>query len=122
MNTLLLIILLQIPIGTIEQNSKWEHISYISIGLLNIAQFADLSTTMYMSGKGGFKEANPILRPYFDKPIRMALIKGGLTTLSSYLLIRLHKKHPKLVTFISTILASGIGYIAYQNSKLEQSK
>lgn len=119
MNTLLLVLLLQNPV----QDTKWEKISHISIAAMNIAQFADLSTTMYMSGKGGFEEANPLLKSFEHSPISMALVKGGLATLSSYLLIRMHKKHPKLVIVTSSLIAIGTGYIAYRNSQLlERSK
>lgn len=113
MNILILVLLLQSP-------SKWEKVSHITIASMNIAQFADLSTTMYMQGKGGFKEANPLLKSFSNSPVKMALVKGGIATGVGLIFIKLHKKHPKLVTICSGLVALGTGYVAYRNSKLER--
>jgi hypothetical protein len=117
MNSIIFISFLFIQPIEVKSN-QWEKISHIAIMSLNVSQFADLSTTMYMSGKGGFKEANPLLRPFYKSPIKMALVKGGLATLVSYTLFRMHKNHPKLVIFLSSSLASLTGYVAYRNSKI----
>lgn len=100
------------------QNPNWEKASHITISAMNISQFADLSTSMYAFGKGNFKEANPLLKSFQDSPIKMALVKGGISTLLSLYLVKMHKKHPKLVTITSSVIAIGTGYVAYRNSKL----
>lgn len=111
--------LVEAPVA-VSAPERVEHVAHAAIGSFLVASFADLSTTMYMSGKGGFEEANPVLRPFYDKPVTMALVKGGLATLVAYALMRLHKKHPKLVSIVGFALAAGTGYVAWRNSQLER--
>lgn len=108
MTSFLLILLLQNPP---------EGLVHTAIASNVVAQFADISTTQYALGRGGFREANPFLKN-FSSPVKMAIVKGSIATGSSYLLLKLHKKKPKTALVLASSLTAFYSVIAYKNSKL----
>jgi hypothetical protein len=95
-----------------------EKVALMGIAAHGIAQAADLSTTEFLLGRGGFKEANPILKWASHDPIPMALVKGGVAVATSYVFIKYHKKHPQLVASISFASAGLTFYVAHRNAQL----
>lgn len=83
-----------------------------------IAHFADISVTQYAIGTGRYHEANPLLSGWAGGPIQMAIVKGGIAVGTSYLLLRIHKSHPKLTFVLAVASAAGTSYIAARNSRL----
>ena len=97
-----------------------ERILHSVIASSMIAHGADLSTTSWALGKSGsqFKEANPLLRPFADDPVKLAIAKMGSATAANYILLKLHKNHPKLVLTIGIAQTIAIGFVAHRNAQL----
>ena len=60
------------------------------------ANGADLATTMHALGAGTARERNPLLTPFVGTPLVAGLVKGGAAAAASWLLIREHRRHPRL--------------------------
>lgn len=91
---------------------------HLSLASSITAEAADLSVSMYSFGRGGFREANPVLRPLQDRPIQFAIAKMGTAAGASYLFVRIHDKHPRWAVALSianTVLKS---YIAVRNQRI----
>jgi len=92
------------------------HVLHAAIAAAVIAQFADVATTEYALGTGRFREANPLLRWSATNPVRMAIVKGGIATASSYALLKIHKDHPKLAFTAAVVSTAATSYAAWRNS------
>jgi hypothetical protein len=95
-----------------------EHVAHIAIASHAIAQAADLSTTEFLLGRGGFREANPVLQWASHDPVPMALVKGGFAVATSWVFLRYHKQHPKLVAVFAFGSTALTGYVAHHNAQL----
>jgi hypothetical protein len=93
----------------------WTH---LAIGSTMVAHFADISTTAWALGKGGYAEANPVLKPFADDPVTLAIAKGGIATLAAYLMLRLHEGHPRTVIVLGIVQTLALGYVAHKNAQL----
>jgi hypothetical protein len=83
-----------------------ERFAHLTIAWHGIAQFADVATSEYHFGTGDFHEANPAMRWAAGTPLRMGIVKGIYAFGTTWLFIRYHKDHPKLVILASS--ASGL--------------
>lgn len=90
--------------------------------LFQIAKFSywttsmmDVSTTMFVLGRGTHREANPLLAPISNDPLAMAFIKASTAGTSILLAEMLHRSHPRLGTIILFGLSVGTGMVAYHN-------
>lgn len=82
-----------------------------------VMQGADLATSMYAAGRGGFRERNPLLRPPLqDHPVAFATVKMGLSAVVIYSLMRLHYKKPHLALGLAIAGAVAFGAVAVSNS------
>lgn len=104
--------------ATVEKHAGWLH---AAIAAHVVAQAADLSTTSFAMGRGGFRESNPMMRPFAGDPVRLALVKGAYAVGTSYLFLRLHKTRPKLAFALAAGTAAFTSYIAARNSRVVQS-
>lgn len=98
-----------------ERHAGWIH---AAVAAHVVAHFADISTTQFALGTGRYREANPVLRTVAGGPIRMAIVKGGIAVGTSYLLLRTHKRHPKLTVVLAAVSAVGTSYVAARNARL----
>ena len=82
-----------------------ENLIHIALAGVIIAHSADLSTTSWAIGRNPdkFREANPLMRPFADDPIKLAVVKMGTAGSINYMLFRLHKNHPKLTLILAVI-------------------
>lgn len=83
-----------------HEANPWPARSRQMIVASAVAQAADLGTTLYGTGRGVL-EANPVLRPFQDRPLAMSAVKVGVTTASTWALWQLHREHPKAVFWIA---------------------
>ncbi len=86
-----------------------------------VAQFADVSTTANAMGRGGFREVNPIARPFASDPIKLAVFKGTYAVATSYLFLKLGKSKPKTAivgAVLHTVLTS---WVAARNARTVRS-
>lgn len=82
-------------------------LTHVIIGAHVVSQFLDVTSTAYAMGRarergGGFREANPFLRPIAGDPVRLALVKGTVAAATSYVFLKYHREHP-----IKVALAAG---------------
>lgn len=77
----------------------------------NTAVITDTITTIQLLNRGGFREANPLLRPFQDDPLKLAGVKLGLAVASTYGLMKLREHRPKLAFWV-TIAAVGLNSFA----------
>lgn len=82
----------RLQLGT--STPKHQGLVRLSVSAHATAQFADATTTAYAMGRGGFREANPIARPFAGDPIKLAIFKGVYASGTSYLFLKLGKKKP----------------------------
>lgn len=93
-------------------------LTHAAIAAHVVAQFADVSTTSFAMGRGGFREANPVMRPFAGNPIRLALVKGAYATGTSYLLLKLHRTRPKTAFGLAVLSVVTTGYVARRNARV----
>ncbi len=116
---LLTLVLAQTPSFVYVQDPEpHPRLLHAAIAAHVIAQFADLSTTSYAMGRGGFYEHNPIMRPFAGSPVKLALVKGGYAVGTSYLFLRLHRTRPKLAFALAAGHAVFTSIIAARNARL----
>lgn len=105
-------------VSVLGQTPTSDKIAHFAIAGHVIAQFADVSATEYALGKGGFREANPLLKWASKDPIPMAITKGLYATGTSFILEKLHKKHPKVAIGAAILSTVATGYVAHRNAQL----
>jgi hypothetical protein len=76
---------------------------------------ADLGTTTYLMGTGKYREGNPLLRPFEQRPAWMGVIKGGQCLVAHEALRRQERRHPKLVVFIGIVATAVSAYATFSN-------
>ena len=111
-------ILLALQLSTIQLPEPHELLIHGAIGASIVAHATDISTTMYCRGARKCEEWNPVLKWAQDEPILFAATKMGVAVGINYALIKLHKKHPKVVFTLAVAQTIGYGLLSYHNSKL----
>lgn len=91
---------------------------HVALTAFMAAQGADLSTTMYCAGAQRCREANPIMAPFFTRPIAMGAVKMGTAALTSWALIHFHAKHPRLTFWLATAGTVGLSVVAARNARI----
>jgi hypothetical protein len=100
---------------TPDEHGAW--LSHALIGAYVAASATDLSTTMFCRGAKSCVELNPALRPLQDRPLAFGLVKGAASAAIAYLLIRVHRTHPRVVRVVAGVLAAGSFAIAIRNER-----
>jgi hypothetical protein len=67
-------------------------------------------------GRGGYREANPFMRPFAADPVLLAVVKMGLAGGVNYAMWRVHQRRPKTVIAVALLQAAAVGYIAHRNA------
>ena len=116
-SVVMLELLLIAQLSTIQLPEPHELLIHSAIGASIVAHATDISTTMYCRGARKCEEVNPALRWLQDEPIPFAVAKMGVAVGMNALLLKMHKKHPKLVFGLTVAQTIGYGYISYHNSK-----
>jgi hypothetical protein len=98
-----------------EEPGAW--LSHLAIGAYIASSFMDAMTTAHCLGAQRCNEANPALAPFQHSPLAFGLVKGIATAGVGYLLVRLHRGHPRLTQVVAAVLAAGSAYIAVRNVK-----
>ena len=105
MKALLLTLLVLWPAAAQAQGADgWP--THVAIGAYMTLQGIDNSVTMYLVGARLAREVNPILAPFMNRPIAFGAVKMGTAAATSYLLLRMHRKHPKRAFWLA---AAGSG-------------
>ena len=78
----------------------------------------DLATTEYLLGSKKGREANLFLAPFSTNPVAFGAVKMGTAATTSYLLLRIHKKHPKLAFILANVGNLVYAGVVYHNSRL----
>lgn len=80
---------------------------------------ADLGSTIetLRTCTNGCYEANPLLKPFADKPWALGAVKMGGTSAMMVWAARAHEKHPKLVKWVLVGTAIAQGVVIYSNVK-----
>jgi hypothetical protein len=119
--TVLAVLLIATPAAAqaSEDTSKPDPLSlHIALGAFGAAQGADLATTMYALGRGGYREANPMFGLLSDHPALAGATKMGVAAATSFLLLKVHAKHPRLAFWLSTAGAGVYSAVAIHNAQL----
>jgi hypothetical protein len=100
-----------------------ETAAHLVIGAYVVAGFADTAQTAYCLGAKTCIEANPVLRPLMgigdQKGVARALTVKGLWHVGgSYLLLRMHKEHPKLAFWTGVAMASAQTAVVVHNARV----
>ena len=92
--------------------------THLAIGTYMTLNGMDLATTEYLLGAGKAREANPVLAPFSSSPVAFGAVKMGTASLTSYLLLRIHKTHPKWAFVLANIGNMVYAGVVYHNSRL----
>ena len=103
-----------------QEPHRWP--LHLALGASITADGADLATSAYAFGRGGFREANPVLRPFQDRPIPFAIAKMGSAAGMSYLLVRLYAKHPRWALALAITNTALKSYIAVRNQAVSEGR
>ena len=100
-----------------DERSKPDDTTFhIALGAFGASQGADLATTMYALGRGGYREGNPVFRSLSDHPALAGATKMGVAAATTFLLMRVHTTHPRLAFWISTVGAGAYSAMAIHNT------
>jgi len=102
--TTLVLLLLLLPSSLFAQDKPFT----VAKTALVAAAAADASTTMFLLGQQPeqFREGNPILRSFANKPLIFGAVQGGTTAALLIVLHRVHRTHPTLATVLALGMAS----------------
>ena len=89
--------------------------SLVTLVALNAGDF--YTTNKALKYKG-FREANPLLRPFTKNTLVFATVKFGMTAINYHLLKKLHKKNKTLAWAVSIVSNFALGYIVINNMRL----
>jgi hypothetical protein len=92
--------------------------SLITLSALNLADY--FSTREALKSEG-FKEANPLMKPFVKNPVVFGTVKLGLSAFNYYSLKKIYKKDKKLAWVVSTISNFIVSYAVWNNIKLIKS-
>jgi hypothetical protein len=112
---------LLIPVSSFAQSSEPPQAPiHLLVGAGLVLHAADLSVTSWMLGKedGRFYEANPLMRPFADDPIKLAVAKMTIAVAVNYGILRLYQRNPKTAIVVGILQTIGIGYVAHRNAQL----
>lgn len=104
----LLFILLAIPTSARAQITTNDKVFNTLIGTYVTANAADSVITAYCLGQGTCKEVGPLMRPMMKHlgVVPSLTIRGALSTTITYVLIKQHKKSPRLVFWTTLAMTS----------------
>ena len=88
-----------------------------------IASGVDGYTTMYLDGQDSVRaprtaEVSPVLAPFSNQPITMAVMKTGIAVAVGWLLIKYHAENPRLAFWTAAILGGVYTWAGIHNQKL----
>lgn len=93
--------------------------THTAIGFLMAGHFADLATTMYVTGRGLEAEHRvPALKQYEQNPVRFALVKYAIAAGAVTTIFQLHKSKPKLARWLAYAEGAAAFAIAFRNQQL----
>lgn len=82
------------------------------------AALADATTTAYAKGKWGptFREANLVMRPFAGDPVTLAIAKAATDGTVTYLMVKHHKRHRRLVVTAAVAKTLLSAWVAHRNA------
>lgn len=88
-----------------------------------VASGMDGYTTMYLQGQNSIRgpltrEANPVLAPFANKPLAMAVAKTGVAVLVAWLLLKYHGENPRVAFWTATLMGVTWNWAAIHNQAL----
>lgn len=95
---------------------------HLAVTAFMAAHGADLYTTGYCIGARTCREVNPVFVPLADRPVVFGALKMGTAALTSWVLLRSHKQHPRLVFWLATVGAAGVSAAAVHNARIGRSR
>lgn len=81
----------------------------------SLLQAADYFTTIKALQHEGLREANPLMKPFVDKPYAFAALKAGIVTLNYVLMKNLYKRDKTMAWVISTVTNLAFSYVVAHN-------
>ena len=101
MKYLLIILFLFVPSVARADHLPNHHLLDLSVASYLILQGTDLGTTEYALGSQRGYEANVLMAPFSNNPVAMGVIKMSVAVATSYMMLKYHQDHPKLVLVLS---------------------
>jgi hypothetical protein len=102
----------------LQVRTRWTSPARLAIAAYGVGQMTDITVSAWLFGADRAHEANPLLKPFEDRPLALSLIKGSIAAGTVYLLIKTHRKHPRGAFLVATGLALLQGYVTYRNAQL----
>jgi hypothetical protein len=93
-------------------------LTHVLIASHVVLQTIDATETTYLLGAGGFKEANPLIRPFAGSPWRLGAAKSLYAVGTSALAWHYHATHPRIVRWSLVILNTGSALVVAHNQRL----
>lgn len=84
----------------------------------SLLQAADFFTTMKALQYESLREANPLMKPFVDKPYAFAAVKVGMVTLNYVLMKNLYKKDKTMAWVISAVTNFAFSYVVAHNLQM----
>jgi len=102
------------------QSASDNHDKAFKVALIayNASVIADTSSTLYLLEKGGYREANPVLAPFSDRPAAHAALRAGLAVGTTYSLIKLREAKPRLAFWITVASIAANSFATFHNMSL----
>jgi len=119
MKYLLLSVCLLVP-ASVASAQEWRPtLLHVSIGASMVGHGTDVAVSMYHLGRDPtrYREANPILRPFADRPLAFGVVKMGLAVGVNVALLKVHRARPRLALAMSLAQTAAIGYVAWRNQQ-----
>lgn len=117
MESLILLVMLSQPPQRAEE-AHFLRPARAAILVYGVGQMSDGFVTAWGLGSGELREMNPLLSWAEDRPAAMGIAKGALAAGSIYVLVKLHRKHPKATFWTAVGLGALQAYITVRNVRL----
>lgn len=114
-----LVVVLLLVAAPASAQIRWKQINWtnVAIGAFAISQATDLATTEFCIGRGSCEEANPLFRPFQNRPIAMGVAKGAGAVFVGDVLLRQRQAHPKRTALIAAGLAGAYVGLSIRNAR-----
>lgn len=92
----------------------------LALGASIVAGGADLGTSTYRLGQGGFTELNPLLKPFEDQPALFGTLKTSLHVGLAFFYHWLYARHPRAAEISAWTSAAVFSGLAIRNARLDR--
>jgi hypothetical protein len=112
------LVLATVSVVFAQEGPRAESTLFRSLGQAQwVAVAADIATTSYLTEERGFREANPLVEPYADKPAILAPVALASTWLLNRATARIYRSHPRVATALRFVAVGVQGYAVASNTR-----